>query len=181
MSPSRSSRLIEIILAPFFGLVSFVGFIGIWNSQLIPSSKAGRVSLEMAPLFLFLGPLFAGLGSLAIIWIRNRARLAWKPAIAAMALWTIGLHSLGLGGMAVFLPGPYDFMTNLGYSIALCLAPGSLLTLLGLAILGYEYRRSRQHETLDHAAADLSSGALSQAEMDDTYRSAADFENKAAG
>jgi hypothetical protein len=170
MPSSRFSRLTEIILALFFGLVSFVGFMGISASLLIPSGEMQRASPEMAPLFL--GPLFAGMGSLAILWIRNRARLAWKSAVAAIALWTIGLHSLGFGGMAVFLPGSYDFMTNLGYSIALCLAPGSLLTLSGLAVLGYEYRRSRQHETPDRVAADMSPGALNRA---DKVRRAAEY------
>jgi hypothetical protein len=170
MSSSHFSRLIEITLALFFGLVSFAGFMGISASLLIPSSETGRASPEMAPLFM--GPLFAGLGSLAIMWIRNRARLAWKSAVAAIALWTIGLHSLGFGGMAVFLTGSYDFMTNLSFSVALCLAPGSLLTLLGLAVLGYEYRRARQLETPDRVAADMSPGALNRA---DKVRRAAEY------
>ncbi len=145
---NKSAKPIDIVLLTLLGAVTLCGISGILIS-FIPNSETGQMSFTLAPAFG--GMTFAALSSMAMIWLRNRLRPASAWLAVGIGLWFIGVNILGWGGFAVLSPGDSPFMENLGFSLALCFAPGGFLALLGLAFYGYDYRQSRQTKTLTHS------------------------------
>jgi hypothetical protein len=90
--------------------------------------------------------LLAGGSGAAMLWLKNRWASTLLRSTGGIGLWVVGLGWLGLGGFALLSPGETPFVQNLGYSLALCLAPGAVLSLLGLALYSYDYRRGRSAE-----------------------------------
>lgn len=145
MQKTRYPGTIEVVVLTLLGLVSLCGLSGMVLALTVPHAETGRAIFELAPASL--GLALAGLGSMALIWLRNRGRPASAWLAMSIVLWFIGVNILGWGGFAILSPGERAFAENLGLSFALCFAPGGFLTLLGLAFYGYDYRRSRQVET----------------------------------
>jgi hypothetical protein len=119
-----------------------VGLCGVLLS-FIPDSETGQLqSVELAAGCL--GLAVAGLTSALMILFRpkNRPASAWL-AMGIMS-WFVGVNILGWGVFAALSPGDTGVLENLGFSIALCFAPGGFLALLGLIFYGYDYRRARK-------------------------------------
>ena len=140
-SPSKSPNAIEIVIMTILGLISLAGVSGALLT-LIPSSQPGETNLVLAPACL--GMTFAGVTSISMIWLRNRKVSASAWLAVGVILWFIGINILGWGGFAILNPNDNTFSENLGFSLALCFAPGGFLTLLGLAFYGLDYRQNRQ-------------------------------------
>lgn len=139
--PSKSPNPVEIVIMTILGLISLAGISGTFLS-FIPSSQTGELNLALAPACL--GMTFAGITSILMIWLRKRHTSASAWLALGIVLWFIGVNILGWGGFGVLNPNDKTFAENLGFSLALCFAPGGILSLLGLAFYGYDYRRNRQ-------------------------------------
>ncbi len=138
---SKSLKSMDIMALTLLGVISLCGVGGVLLSFL-PDADTGQFDFALTPACL--GMTFAGLTSMLMIWLRDKS----SPASAVLAMgivcWFIGVNILGWGGFAALSPGDDPFLENLGYSLVLCFAPGGILTLLGLGLYGYDYRRSRQ-------------------------------------
>ncbi len=139
----KAPRPIELILIAVFGLVTVAGVMGAFCGLAGTPREALRSSVQYT--FLCLGPALASLGSILLLWVRNRYALEWKLAAAGLAAWCLGTVILSVGVAVIQVFGdPRHLVTDLGYSTALCLIPGGALTLLGLGAFGYGYRRRVQ-------------------------------------
>jgi hypothetical protein len=118
--------------------------------------QGGLINYELFPACL--GMLFAGATSMGLIWARKRQVPASAWLAAGIALWFFGLNILGWGGFAMLSPDERSFTENLGYSIALCFAPGGFLTVLGLILYGYDYRRGLKAAVMADEQAGTSTG-----------------------
>lgn len=156
MPPPKSTRAMDIVALTLLGAVSLCGIGGVFLS-FIPDAETDQMSFELAPACM--GMTFAGLTSMLMIWLRDKRRQASAALAMGIVLWFIGVNILGWGGFAVLSPGDDTFVENLGFSLALCFAPGGFLALLGLIIYGYDYRRSRQTEIPAHAQVTASTEA----------------------
>ena len=145
-SPSKSLKPIEIGLIIILGLISLAGISGTFLS-FIPSSQTGELNLALAPACL--GMTFAGITSSLMVWLRKRETAASAWLALGIPLWFIGINILGFGGFAVLNPSDNTFLTDLAFSLALCFAPGGVLSLLGLAFYIHDYRRERQLTVVD--------------------------------
>jgi len=140
-SPSKSPNPVEIVIMTILGLISLAGVSGVFLS-FVPSSQTGEPNMALAPACL--GMTFAGMTSILMIWLRKRTTSASAAFAIGVILWFIGVNILGWGGFGVLNSNDKTFAENLGFSLALCFAPGGILSLLGLAFYGYDYRRNRQ-------------------------------------
>ena len=129
----------EFVALALLVLFSLFCLIFVLVGMLVPDKATGVLAVQNG--FLALGPLIGSLGAMAMIWWRNRARPAKAPLALAMTLWMIGATLLGFGVFTAFTPGDRTILTNLGYSISLCLTPGAVLCLLGLGTFWYSQRR----------------------------------------
>lgn len=140
--PKKGITSLEVVFITVLGVIGLCGVMGVLLSFVPDSDTGGLNNLELAPACL--GMVFAGVTSALMIWIRDRS----KPASALMALgivfWFVGINILGWGGFAAVSPGDNTFLENLGFSIALCFAPGGIFALLGLGMYGYDFRKNRQ-------------------------------------
>lgn len=139
-SAKKSFSAIEIIVMTLLGVVSLCGVSGVFLS-FTPNSETGSLNLELAPACL--GMLFAGVTSILMLWLRNRNTSASAWLAMGIVMWFLGVNILGWGGFAVLSPGDNTFAQNLGFSLALCFAPGGLFALLGLGFYIFDFRRSR--------------------------------------
>jgi hypothetical protein len=139
--PTQSPHPVEIALMTLLGVVALCGLSGSVLT-LVPPSTPGETNIALLPLTLSL--VFASITSIGMIWRRNRRTPALIWAVAGIVLWFVGVNLLGLGGVSVLLPGDYTFAENLGFSLALCLAPGAIVTLLGLGLYSYDYRQGQR-------------------------------------
>jgi hypothetical protein len=139
MSTEKSISPIEIVLLTLLGVFSLCGVSG---SFLVLTDLS-----SIWPIFGFLGMILAGLSSMAMLRFRNKSKPASAWLAMGIALWFIGLNMVGGGVSTTFMPGDDTFLTNLGFSMALCLAPGGFLALLGAIFYAYDYRRGRQDQT----------------------------------
>jgi len=133
-SPGEFAALALLALFALFCLIFLL--IGV----LVPEKATGVLAVQNG--FLALGPLVGSLGVMAMIWLRNRVRPAKAALALATTLWMVGATLSGFGIFAAFTPGDRSVVTNLGYSIALCLTPGAILSLLGLGTFWYSQRRN---------------------------------------
>ena len=74
---------------------------------------------------------------MALIWLRQHAGKLNFTLVGAIVMWFIGMTLLGLGIFNAFNPGDHTILANFGYSIALCFAPGLVLTLLAIGAYWY--------------------------------------------
>ena len=177
--PAKSSTRmtsIEIVFMTILGIITLCGVSGVFLS-FVPDSDTGELNLELAPACL--GMVFDGVTSLLMIWIRERS----KPASALFALgiifWFVGVNILGWGGFALASPGEDPFLENLGLSVALCFAPGGLLTLLGLELYGYDFRNSRKAASSTFLSqASVSGEAPAKNNRADTLQRAAQYRTR---
>lgn len=136
-STHSPGEIVTLALLAFFALCCLI-FVLI--AALTPDKATGVLAAQNS--FLALGPLVGSLGAMAMIWLRNRVRPAKLALALAATLWMIGATLVGLGVFTAFLPGDRSILTNLGYSVALCLTPGAVLSLLGLGTFWYSQRRN---------------------------------------
>lgn len=146
---SKTSAPTEIVILTLLGLVSLCGISGTIFALMVPDAETGRATVELAPACLSL--TVGGLGSMAMIWFRKKAKAASAWLAIGIVLWFVGIQILGWGVFAVFNPNDDPFMKNLGFSLALCFAPGGFLTLLGLGMFFYDQRRGHALESPDYA------------------------------
>lgn len=141
-SPAGSQRgPVEIVVLTLLGAITFIGGMG----ALMPLAfrgESGTADMSLLPICAAL-PL-SSLTAMGMIWLRTKRRVASAWLGVGIFLWIIGLQILGWGGFAAATPGDTPFMENLGFSIALCFAPGGLLALLGLACYGYDHWLGRR-------------------------------------
>jgi len=161
------------------GLFSLLCLIFVLVGALVPDTATGVLAIQNG--FLALGPLVGSLGAMAMIWWRDRTRPAKAPLTLAVVLWMIGATLLGFGGFTAFTPGDRSILANLGYSFALCLTPGAILSLLGLGTFWYSQRRKPAEEA--GAPPDLSSQTVepdsdSAPDYDDLRRRAAEYRTR---
>jgi hypothetical protein len=157
---SQSPQPAEFIIIGLLGLVSLCAFSGIFLA-LTTSSDTGQSNAPLAPACI--GLTLAGITSAGMLWIRNRRQSASAWLALGVVAWFLGLNILGWGGFAALNPNEDNFVENLGMSLALCFVPGGVLTLLGLGLYGYDYRRGRQM-TVAMSAAALSRSAQERTE-----------------
>jgi serine/threonine-protein kinase len=138
---SRSLSPLEIITITLLGIISACGVGGFFLS-FTTNQQTGEMNIALAPACL--GLAFAGVTSMVMLWIRNRNQSASALLAVGIGLWFVGINILGWGGFAALSPGDRTFVENFGFSLALCFAPGGILTLLGLGFYGYDYRRNKQ-------------------------------------
>jgi hypothetical protein len=129
----------EVAILALLALFALFCLIFVLVGALVPDKQTGQLAAQQA--FLALGPLVGSLGAMAMIWLRNRARPAKAPLALTSALWMIGATLTGFGLYTAFTPGDKSVLTNLGYSIALCLTPGVFFSAMGLGTFWYSQRR----------------------------------------
>jgi chromosome segregation ATPase len=95
-----------------------------------------------------------------------------------ITLWFMGLNMIGGGVSTAFIPGDDSFLTNLGFSLALCLAPGGFLALLGAIFYGYDYRRGRKAQVVSQSQAAVPTARAR--ERADKLRRATDYRTHVA-
>jgi hypothetical protein len=162
-----------------FALFAFFCLIFVLVGALIPDKATGVLAMQQG--FLGLGPLVGSLGAMAMIWWRDRTRPAKAPLALAAALWMIGATLLGFGGFTAFTPGDRSILTNLGYSFALCLTPGAILSLLGVGTFWYSQRRKTAEEagaTPDLAPQTTEPDSESAPDYDDLRQRAAEYRTR---
>jgi serine/threonine-protein kinase len=168
----RSRHAVEIVLMTLFGIAGLCGVSGFFLS-FTTNSNTGEVNIALAPACLSLA--FAGVTSIGLLWFRNKSKSASAWLAAAIAAWFIGINFLGWGGFAVLNPSENNtFIENLGISLALCFAPGGLLTLVGLGLYVYDYRQGRQAASSSQqvaAAADQGNSRVGKLKRAVEYRS----------
>jgi hypothetical protein len=179
MSRSAARTPWEFVALALLVLFSLVCLIFVLVGVLIPDKTTGALTVQNG--FLALGPLAGSLGAIAMIWLRNRTRPAKAPLALAIALWMIGATLLGFGVFTAFTPGDRSILTNLGYSIALCLTPGGVLSLLGLGTFWYSQLRNRAEglrSTTVIAAQTTSADSETSPDYDDLRRRAAEYRTR---
>jgi hypothetical protein len=130
----------EFAALALLALFALLCLVFVLVGALVPDKQTGQLAMQNGALAL--GPMLGSLGTMAMIWLRNRARRAKAPLALATALWTLGATLSGFGIFAAFTPGDRTIAANLGYSFALCLTPGAILALLGLGSYWYsQWRR----------------------------------------
>ncbi len=134
----------EIVAMTIFALFGLCGISGFFLS-FIPNAETGQMNFSLAPALV--GLTFASITSILMIWIRDRSRSTAALYVPGIMCWFIGINLVGWGGFAAISPGDDPFLENLGFSIALCFAPGMFFTLLGLFFYGFDFRLSRQAGT----------------------------------
>jgi uncharacterized membrane protein HdeD (DUF308 family) len=127
-------------------LLAAVGCFCSFFAGVMAIAEPGEDNLAMA--LLFFGLTLAGGGSIAMIAMRQRYKLGWPMLLVAVILWSIGAILFASGLMAALMyDEPNQFMSNLGYSVGLCIGPGGFLALIGLFLFGYEaYRETGKGE-----------------------------------
>ena len=131
-SPKELAALALLAVAALLCLIfTLVG-------ALTPDKQTGLLAAQHA--FLGLGPLLGTLGAMAMTWRRNRNKPAVGLLVLASVLWLIGATLSGFGLYTAFTPGDSSVLTNLGYSVALCLTPGAFFSLMGLGTFWYSQR-----------------------------------------
>lgn len=108
-------------------LLALAGVSGLIMS-LIPSES----TIELVPSCL--GMIVASIGGMVMVWRQNPYRQKSWWTVGGVLAWFFGINILGWGGFTLLSPGDYTLLDNLGYSLALCIAPGAFLTLLGIGL-----------------------------------------------
>lgn len=147
MSRSTARSPKELAVLALLGLFALLCLIFVLVGALVPDKATGQLAVQNSALAL--GPLIGSLGAMAMIWLRKRGRPAGGPLALAGALWMIGATLLGFGIFTAFTPGDRTMLTNLGYSIALCLTPGAIFSLLGWGTFWYSRRRQGAQDVQD--------------------------------
>ncbi len=158
-SPKKSGNItpLEVVVITLLGLVGVCGVGGAILS-FIPNSNTGETNLAMAPACM--GVTFAAVTSVLMIWIRDRHKSASALLALGIIFWFVGVTILGFGGFAAVRPDDNNtFAQNLGYSLALCFAPGGFFALLGLGFYGYDFRKDRHTASLSDSQIESSTGA----------------------
>lgn len=109
---------------------------------------------EFYNVFLGVGPLVASVSSLLLLWFRNKTKMPSALLALALVLWFLGANIIGFGLFAAFQPSStHSSLENLGYSVALCDAPGLLMALIGLGLYFKEWFSGRTAAKVQPAAA----------------------------
>ena len=136
----RLQRALETILVFLLAIAGLFGLLGALCSFIPDAAGTRPIAPELSPLCL--GPSLAALGCIAMILRRRPAERGWSLLPVALILWFVGVSIVGSGVTAALLNDePAEFLTNLGYSTALCLAPGAFLTLGGVGVFVYLQRQ----------------------------------------
>ncbi|MFO7682453.1 MAG: hypothetical protein R6X34_20640 [Chloroflexota bacterium] len=143
MSKSSSRSTADIALIIFFGLLAGLGCLCSFFAVVLTFAEPGEGNYELAPFFL--GLTLAGVGSMAMVALRKRYKMGWPLLVVALILWSMGSAVFAFGLTATFMyDEPNDFISNLGYSVGLCIAPGAFLALIGLFVFGFEAWRETE-------------------------------------
>jgi len=151
MSFLKSPKPVEIVLATLLSLVSGASLLA--GLCLLATGAANPAAKDLAFAPICSGPGLASLGSLLILWLRNRKQMDWLLTLVAGVVWFIGT-TVFISGITTTLlyKNAADFAQNLGWSLIFCLTPGAFMSLVGLALLGAAYARRPRH-TLKAASA----------------------------
>ncbi len=134
----------EIVMMTLLGVVGLCGVMGVLMS-LIPDSETGQFTLDSLSMLPPCGTMtFAGLSSIGMLWFRNRRKPAPVWTALGIVLWFIGMNILGWGIFAALNPGDQTVVENLGFSLALCFAPGGFLAVLGALFYSYDHWQGRK-------------------------------------
>ncbi len=145
MSRSSSRSTADIILIVFFGLLAGLGCLCSFFAMVMTVAEPGEENYALAPFFL--GLTLAGVGSMAMVALRRRYKMGWPLLGVALILWSMGSAVFAFGLTATFTyDEPNDFISNLGYSVGLCIAPGAFLALIGLFVFGFEAWRETEQD-----------------------------------
>jgi len=139
VKPAKSGGLnpIEIVVMTLLGVMALCGVSGFFIS--FTSNDQGESNIALAPACM--GLAFAGITSALMIGLRRRERPAPTWLSAGIGLWFVGINLLGWGIFALVSPSDNTILENISYSMAICFAPGAMLTLLGLLVYGFDWRR----------------------------------------
>ncbi|MCA9933020.1 MAG: hypothetical protein H6662_02515 [Ardenticatenaceae bacterium] len=139
------NRILTLILTLFFSLLGMAGCLLAFLMLLGSAAEPGETYFEMLPFLM--GLIITAVGGILMSWLRQRLRIGWTTTAITLLLWLVGTALLFFGGTAVFLyDEPAEFMSNLGFAMALCIVPGGLLTLFALALYGYSAWRGNQSQ-----------------------------------
>jgi serine/threonine protein kinase len=159
--PQRRTRgAVDIVAMTLFGVVGVCGVSGVLLS-FIPDSETGQItmsSLSMAPTCA--GMTFASLTSIAMLWFRNKSKPASAWLALGIVLWFVGVNIFSFGIFGTLTPDEDPIMTDLGFSLVLCFAPGGFMALLGLILYGYDHRLGRRAASQVDSRTDISTGQL---------------------
>lgn len=140
MTQNSSRSGADIALIVFFGLLAAVGCFCSFFAVVMAFTNPGENNLAMA--LLFFGLTLAGGGSIIMIALRQRYHMGWPMLLVALLLWSIGAMMFAFGLMAALMyDEPNQFLSNLGFSVGLCMGPGLFLAAIGLFLFGYEAYR----------------------------------------
>jgi tRNA A-37 threonylcarbamoyl transferase component Bud32 len=96
----------------------------------------------------------AGISTMVMLWLRKRTGITSVGLVLGLAAWLAGILTLGFGLFTIINPSPTNsFTENFAISTALCLLPGVVLALSGLAAYGFDFRRKQANPAKTGAAA----------------------------
>lgn len=140
MAQNSSRSTADVILIVCFGLLAVVGCVCSLFSMVWAAAEPDEGLFVLAALFL--GLVLAGVGSMGMVLLRQRYHMGWPLLVVGILLWSMGVVIFSFGLAAIFLyDEPTEFMSNLGFSVGLCMMPGAFLAMIGLFVFGYEARR----------------------------------------
>ena len=141
-APASTSRTVDIVLITLLGVVALCGISGAFLS-FIPDTNTGELNLALLPMCL--APAFAAITSGLMIGFRQRSVPASALLAVGIIAWFVGVNFIGGGVFALINPeSSQDFIGDLGFSLALCFTPGGVLSLLGLGLYAFDYRRANR-------------------------------------
>ena len=171
---SNSPGAMEIVMMTILSLFGLCGFSG--SFLFLIRNDAGELDFFMTPAFL--GLLFASVTSIIMIWIRDRSRPASALYALGVVCWFIGINIVGWGGTFTLQPDAESFLENLGFSLALCFAPGMFFSMVGLFLYGIDFRQGRQTKAALKAQAAAAAAPVVQAQAQASSPQADKFDDK---
>ncbi len=144
MSQSSTSRgTADTVLIVIFGLLAGVGCLCSFCSMVMAAAEPDKGLFVLAAICV--GLMLAGVGSMVMVLLRQRYHMGWPLLVVSLLLWSIGAVVFSFGLAAIFLyDEPTEFLSNLGFSVGLCIAPGAFLAVIGLFVFGYEAWRETE-------------------------------------
>jgi len=153
MNKSNSFGGINVAVAGGFGILAILSCLCGMGTLLMTVIDNTETYYELFPFFL--GTAIALIVTTGLVLFGRRQNIGGLHLLISVLLWLAGSAVFAFGLTAILLyEEPTEFVSNFGFSVGLCLVPGTFLALLGLLLYALEARRGRK--TAVSTAADSS-------------------------